>query len=132
MHAEPRDAVPRRVIVPNQRVFGTRHFPHPFKSQEAAGDFVDRNSLTIFYLFQMLPQAGTKLSGLTHIYRQTTAKQNVYTRLTRSFGRGQGVFRTGLQCGDQLVLLGLIDIELESVAVAHDGMWPTGPTFFGE
>jgi hypothetical protein len=39
---------------------------------------------------------------------------------TRSFGHQKGVFRTGLQCGDQLVLIGLIDIELASVAVAHD------------
>jgi len=121
MHAEPGDAVPLRVIVPNQRVFGTRHFPHPFNSKKAAADFVDRDSPAIFYLFPMVSQAGTKLPGLTHIDRQTTAKQNVYTRLTRSFGRKQGVFRTGLQCGDQLVLIGLIDIELESVAVAHHG-----------
>jgi hypothetical protein len=78
----------------------------------------------------MISQAGTKVSGLTHIDRQTTAKKNVYTRLTRSFGRGQEVFRTGLQCGDQLIFIGLIDIELENVAVAHDGTSPTGPTSF--
>ncbi len=122
MHAEARDAVPLRVIVPDQRVFGTCHFPHSFNSKKAAADFVDGDSPAIVYLFQMVSQAGTNLRGLTHVYRQTTAKQHVYTRLTRSFGRRQGVFRTDLQCGDQLVLIGLIDIALESVAVAPDGM----------
>ena len=88
---------------------------------QPTGDVVDRDSPTIFYLFQMVAQAGTKIPGLTYIDRQTAAKKNVYTRLTRSFGLRQGVFRTGLQCGDQLVLMGLIDIALESVAVAHEG-----------
>jgi hypothetical protein len=121
MHTEPRDAVPLRVILPNESVFGTRHFPHPLNSKEPARDFIDRDSPTIFYLFQMVSQAGTKVLGLTHIYGQTAAKKNVYTRLTRSFGCSQGVFRTGLQCGDQLVLISFIDIELKSVSVAHDG-----------
>jgi hypothetical protein len=119
MHTEPRDAVPLRVIVPNERVLGARHLPHPINSKKTARDFIDRDSDAIFYLSQMVPQARAKVPSLTHIHRRTAAKKNVHTGLARSLRCSQRVFWTGLQRGNKLVLIGLIYIELKSVAVAH-------------
>ena len=67
-HAEPRDPIPLRVIAPDQRVFGTRHFPGLFNRTKAAAEFGNCDSPAILHLVQMVSQAGPKTPGLTHIH----------------------------------------------------------------
>lgn len=125
MHTEAWNTVPFGLVLRYEGGFCSRHFPLLADEKKPARHLVDRNSIPMINLLEVVTKPSCYASspnGLPNVRRVLVwgTVEHIYPEFARGLGLGQRVFRAGFQCRNKLVSEGLIDIKDKFVTITHN------------